>query len=45
MLVPLFGELRAATQGYQAPLLATAAGVIACGLLLLSMGRYPRASA
>ena len=45
VLVPLFGELRAATQGYQAPLLATAAGVIACGLLLLSMGRYPRASA
>jgi predicted MFS family arabinose efflux permease len=43
VLVPLFGALRAATQGYEAPLLATAAGVIACGLLLLSMGRYPRA--
>ena len=42
VLVPLFGVLRAATQGYQAPVLATAAGVVACGLLLLSMGRYPR---
>jgi MFS family permease len=43
VLVPLFGVLRAATQGYQAPVLATAAGVMVCGLLLLSMGRYPRA--
>jgi MFS family permease len=42
VLVPLFGVLRAATQGYQAPVLATAAGVVVCGLLLLSMGRYPR---
>ena len=42
VLVPLFGLLRTATQGYQAPVLATAAGVVCCGLLLLSMGRYPR---
>jgi MFS family permease len=42
VLVPLFGVLRTATGGYQAPVLATAAGVVACSLLLLSMGRYPR---
>jgi MFS family permease len=42
VLVPLFGVLRTATGGYQAPVLATAAGVMACSLLLLSMGRYPR---
>jgi MFS family permease len=41
-LVPLFGVLRTATGGYQWPVLAAAAAVLACGLLLLSMGRYPR---
>lgn len=41
ILVPLFGVLRTATNGYQAPILATAAGILACGLLLLTMGRYP----
>jgi MFS family permease len=42
VLVPLFGVLRTVTNGYQMPVLATSVGILVCGLLLLTMGRYPR---